>query len=852
MIHDQTTTEQQLHWYADAGMKLVRVSRAEKRATDKEWQNTRVAFEDVSAWVSRGGNVGVQVGEVSGWICAVDLDCREAERLAPRFLPETLLSRKGGQSPSAYVYRSPDLGFQTYKGISSDTLIDLKASSDGRGHYFVVEPSIHRDKGPYEWVGGFNPAAIAEVSKDELRAAVGMLAVAVLIARNLPDTGRHDLALALAGYMLRNGVSFDDVVKILLAAWELKNAPREGLRDIEACVRDSKARLDRNEPATGGRTLEELIPSMPSRIAKFLSWEQADSRELRRYYERSDLGNAERFVDMHGDKVRWCPARKSWLFYDSKRWMWDERGCVVKLAHQTARSIYNDAVIEPDPAKQKEIAKFAVASQNEGRISGMLSQAKPYLAVGMDELDRDRWALNCQNGTLDLRTGNLLPHDPADLITRLAPVEYDSEAECPRFKQFLKETLDTAVAAFLKRYAGYTLTGITRERLFAILYGFGKNGKTTLVELLQDTMGDYATNTDTETILAKKYQGVGNDVAALKGARFVSAAEVEKGRRLAESKVKQLTGSDTVTARFLFGEPFNFRPEFKLWLSTNNKPVVQGTDDAIWDRIRLIPFTQRFEDDKADPKLPEKLREELPGILAWMIEGCLEWQEHGLGEPESVKTATDQYRQDMDTLASFLEDRCVVCPDAVAPATPLYKQYQMWCDDAGEKPETQKMFGMRLSERGFTSAKIKSGTHKDRKGWFGIGIRADDPGPKNPDDGGETPSEQLKDDGDGPLRGPLADDGPLGETSVFADKLSGGVLTADHRGPLNQHLPQQNTRDREIVEKRSASSASSANGTTQHSRRLTVEEQRQVQKLISEGMEASLARAAVLGEEASI
>jgi putative DNA primase/helicase len=446
---------------------------------------------------------------------------------------------------------------------------------------------------------------------------------------------------------------------------------------------------------------------------------------------RTDLGNAERFVDAQRDRVLWCPARKSFLCWDGKRYAWDERGEVVKLAHLTSRSIFHEAAYTEDEDEQKKIAGFAAVSQNTTRIRAMLTEAKPYLAVGMEELDRNPWLVNCQNGTLDLRTGKLKDHDPADRITKIVPVEYHPEASCPRFLRFLKETLvDDGVIKFVKRYSGYTLTGITRERLLAILYGFGKNGKTTLVELLQDVMGDYATNTDTETLLMKRYQGVSNDVAALKGARFVSAAEVEQGRRLAESKVKQLTGRDTVTARYLFGEPFNFRPEFKLWLSTNNKPVIQGTDDAIWDRIRLIPFTQRFDGERQDPKLPEKLRSELAGVLAWMVEGCLEWQEHGLGEPDSVREATDQYRAEMDTLAAFIEDRCVVREGIVAPATPLYKQYQMWCDDAGEKPETQKVFGMRLRERGFTSDKIKRGPHKDRKGWFGIGLRADHPDPE--------------------------------------------------------------------------------------------------------------------------
>jgi putative DNA primase/helicase len=741
----QSATERDtdlLRFYDGEGIKLVRLSRRTKRPVDEEWQLRQLAVEALQEWVRNGGDVGWQCGEVSGWISAADLDWPEARTLAPRFLPDTLRGAKGQEDPSQYFYRSPGLGYKKFTGLDGSEIIALKASNNGAGHQVVVAPSVHREKGSYLFVGGYNPAAIAEVDKDQLRKLVGMLAAAALIARHLPPTkeegggGRHDLALALAGYMLRNGEAAENVEKMLVGAWWVRKAPREALEDIQRSVRDTTARLARNEPATGGRRLEELLPGMPQKIADFLGWERPDMREQRRSYWLTDLGNAERFTDIYRGVVLWCPARKTWLLWDGTRWAWDERGLVRKLAHKTARGIYRDAANEPDEAKQREIAKFARASQNEARISAMLNEAKPYLAVGMEELDQDPWLINCQNGTLNLRTGKLKAHDPADRITKIVPEAYDPDAPCPRFKQFLKETLvEEAVISFVKRYSGYTLTGITRERLLAILWGFGMNGKTTLVELLRDVMGDYATNTDTETLLMKRYQGVGNDVAALKGARFVSAAEVEQGRRLAESKVKQLTGRDTVTARFLFGEPFNFTPEFKLWLSTNNKPVIQGTDDAIWDRIRLIPFTQRFDGKRQDTKLPEKLRGELAGVLAWMVEGCLEWQEHGLGEPESVREATDQYRAEMDTLAAFIEDRCVVHEDAVAPATPLYKQYQMWCDDAGERPETQKMFGMRLRERGFSSDKIKRGPHKDRKGWFGIGLRADLPDPEDPEDG---------------------------------------------------------------------------------------------------------------------
>jgi putative DNA primase/helicase len=807
-----------LRFYDNEGIKLVRLSHRTKKPVDSGWQQRPLALEAAQEWVRSGGDVGWQCGKVSGWMSAVDLDCEEAQRLAPRFLPETLRGAKGKETPSQYFYRSPDLGYKKFSEIGGAAeLIAIKASNNGRGHQVAVAPSVHREKGPYHFIGGYNPAAIAVADKDELRHRVGMLAAAALIARLLPPSkdegggGRHDLALALSGYMLRNGEAAEDVEKVLTAAWEVRNAPHQGIEDVRRIVRDTSTRLARNEPATGGRRLGELIPRMPEKIADFLGWEQPSMREQRRHYARTDLGNAERFVDAHRDRVLWCPSRKSFLCWDGKRYEWDMRGEVVKLAHTTARSIFHEAADAESEEEQKAITKWALASQNESRINAMLSQARPYLAVGMEELDRDAWLVNCQNGTLDLRTGKLKAHNPVDRITKIVPTDYHPDAPRPRFEQFLKETLvDEAVISFVKRYSGYTLTGITRERLLAILYGLGKNGKTTLVELLRDVIGDYATNTDTETLLMKRYQGVGNDVAALKGARFVSAAEVEQGRRLAESKVKQLTGRDTVTARYLFGEPFNFTPEFKLWLSTNNKPVIQGTDDAIWDRLRLIPFTQRFDGDRQDPKLPQKLRAELPGVLAWMVEGCLEWQEHGLGEPESVRQATDQYRAEMDTLAAFIEDRCVVREGLVAPATPLYKQYQMWCDDAGEKPETQKMFGMRLRERGFVSNKIKRGPHKDRKGWFGIGLRADHPDPEDPEDSNHEPSGGPAAGGEGPPRGPSSSDRPLGGSRSSKPNSSGGGAQSGQSGPKSQNPPYQSPLAEKDSEKRSASSASSA------------------------------------------
>src|SRR5829696_2643463 len=819
-----------ISYYANEGIKLVRLDGRTRKPIDYEWQNIDVPLEDIKQHVSRRGGVGWQCGEASGWISAVDNDWREAMELAPRFLPDTLRGAKGREQPSHYIYRSPGLGFQTFRGLDGTEIIALKASNNRRGHQIVVAPTIHPDKGPYHFVGGYNPAAVAEVDKDELRKRTGRLAVAALLARILPPSrdegggGRHDLALALSGYMLRNGESVEVVAQILVAAWEQRKAPRGHVEDVRQAVRDTASRLAHNEPATGGRRLGELFPKLPEKIADFLSWVRPNMREQRRHYMRTDLGNSERFADAHRDRVLWCPARKSSLCWDGKRYAWDERGEAVKLAHATARSIFHEAADTEDEDEQKAIAKWALASQNESRINAMLSQARPYLAVGMEELDRDPWLINCQNGTLDLRTGKLKDHDPADRITKIVPMDYDPDAPAPRFKRFLKEALvDDAVIKFVKRYSGYTLTGITRERLLAILYGFGKNGKTTLVELLHEVLGDYARNTDVETLLIKKYQGVGNDVAALKGARFVSAAEVEKGRRLAESKVKQLTGRDTVTARFLFGENFDFKPEFKLWLSTNNKPVIQGTDDAIWDRLRLIPFTQRFDGDRQDPKLPEKLRGEMAGVLAWMVEGCLKWQEHGLGEPESVRQATEQYRAEMDTLAAFLDEECVIAAGNRILAERLYQSYAMWCDKSGERKEPKKAFVGRLQERGFKRRRETAGVNKGRYIWLGIGFRSDDEPPEDDEDG--SPSE------------PSGSQGSPSESRKDTRNSSGGGVGGEPSEAKNQNPPKHPPR----VEKDVDTGFTGFTG-------FTPEREQRIRKLVGEGMSEKLAREEILGK----
>jgi putative DNA primase/helicase len=439
----------------------------------------------------------------------------------------------------------------------------------------------------------------------------------------------------------------------------------------------------------------------------------------------TDLGNAERFAERHREDVRFCYEWRKWLAWDGRRWNVDLSGAVERKAKATVRTIYAETESEGDEDRRRAIAKHAIRSEAHTRLNAMvgLSRSESGIPIQAKHLDKDPWLLNVENGTIDLRSGELREHSRADLITKLAPVEYDPDAEAPTWEAFLREVLPSEdLRGFLRRAIGYTLTGDTSERAIFLLHGTrGKNGKSTFLEAIRDILGDHAMKTSSETLLAKPAGGIPNDIARLKGARFVAASETEANRRLAEAMVKEITGRDTISARFLYGEHFDFRPEFKVWLATNHKPEVKGTDPAIWDRIRLVPFEVRIPEERQDKRMPEKLCEELPGILAWAVEGCREWQREGLGEPREVKAATESYRKEQDVLGKFIEDRCVVGSTAITKATPLYQAYRQWCDETGETAVRQVAFGQGLAERGFESGKNPVRDNRVNI-WRGIGL----------------------------------------------------------------------------------------------------------------------------------
>jgi putative DNA primase/helicase len=304
---------------------------------------------------------------------------------------------------------------------------------------------------------------------------------------------------------------------------------------------------------------------------------------------------------------------------------------------------------------------------------------------------------------VNLRSGELRPHRREDLLTKIAPVEYDPDAPAPTWQATLERVLpNSEIQAFFKRLCGYATTGDTSEHVLPMLFGTGANGKSTVLNALLEALGGYAMQSAPDLLIAKRNSHP-TELADLFGARLVASIEVEDGRRLAESLVKQLTGGDRVKARRMRQDFWEFSPTHKVFMAVNHKPIVRGTDTAIWRRIRLIPFTETIPPTEQDKRLPEKLNAELPGILAWAVEGCLEWQREGLQAPEEVRKATGEYRSEMDVLGAFLKECCRRDADATVGAQDLYKAYQMWAEENGERSEGKRKFSTQLKERGFES-----------------------------------------------------------------------------------------------------------------------------------------------------
>lgn len=459
----------------------------------------------------------------------------------------------------------------------------------------------------------------------------------------------------------------------------------------------------------------------------------------------SDYTNARALVRAHGQDLRYCWPWKKWLVWTGSHWQLDDTGTIRQLAKHTIKRLARHAEHLEDQ-EAKALLGHVKKSLSTAALKAMIESAQdePGIPVLPDALDTDPWFLNCTNGTIDLTTGLLQPPQQAHLITKCLPVAYEPDALCPTWHAFLwkimggnptpddpdmsESDLEARSRAddrphrlidFLQRALGYALTGSTSEQCLFILHGTGANGKSTLLELLQTLLDDYAQSTPAASLLAKdRHEGIPNDIARLRGARLVTAVEIGEGKRLNEELVKRLTGGDTLTARFLHAEFFDFVPEFKLFIACNHLPTIKGTDHAIWRRVYRLPFTVTIPPEEQDSTLPARLRAELPGILAWLVQGCLAWQKNGLQPPQEVRDATQEYKTSMDVFEGFLTEECTRLPGISVRASDLYSAYERWCNANDIDAISKRAFGIRLAESGLTAYQGTGGT----RFWQGIDL----------------------------------------------------------------------------------------------------------------------------------
>lgn len=438
---------------------------------------------------------------------------------------------------------------------------------------------------------------------------------------------------------------------------------------------------------------------------------------------RTEAANAKRLVALRGADFRWCEPFGRFHVWTGARWEADPKRIVERFAKEVYQNLWTEIAGCADVSDDELAAmiRFVRSTGTARAIDAMLrlARSEPGIPVVPDELDQDVWLLNCPNGTLDLRTGELRPHRREDLITKLCPVPFDKNASAPIWEATITRCLanNQRLITFVQRLFGWWSTGDVSEQILPIFYGLGANGKSLLVNTYLDCLGpDYAMKAAPD-LLIEKGDSHPTERADLFGRRFVAAIETDEGRRLAEGLIKELCGGDRVRARFMRQDFFEFRPTHKVLLACNHKPVVRGSDYAIWRRLRIVPFTVVIPPAEQDKALPVKLRRELPGILAWCVRGCLDWQAHGLDAPEEVEVATEGYRSEQDWLGEFLRACCVEHPSASAKAADLLNAYVAW---SGDKAMTPKRLGASLRERGFTDAR----TEKARL-WKGIGLLAD-------------------------------------------------------------------------------------------------------------------------------
>lgn len=505
-----------------------------------------------------------------------------------------------------------------------------------------------------------------------------------------------------------------------LAFWTGKSASRmDSMFRETSLMRDKWDRIHFSDTGEtyGERTIAEAISSTTTTVLdhkheiEYAEFDVSsnvdavadiDEAKPKKKFRLNELGNAERIAYEYGHAIRFV-SEIGWMLWDGKRWKYDNKLQIERIANKVLRELEKS----DDEMERSWARKCGKRNIRMNSIKDLM----PLVPAEREEFDRHKFLFNCSNGILNLRTGELQQHDRELRLSKLANVEFDEKAQCPTWLSFLQQIFkgDNELIDYMQRLIGYSMTGDISEQGMYFLVGGGSNGKSTFINIIKAMMGDYGLQTKSDTFIKKKNDGANNDIARLVGSRFVSAVESEEGEKLQESLVKTITGGEPILARFLRQEFFEFIPEFKVFFTTNHKPIIGGVDEGIWRRVKIIPFTLNLKPHERDKKLEEKLSLEMSGILNWALEGCLKWQESGLKEPKVVVDATGNYKEEMDILAPFLAEICYTDEpknEAIRiEAQELYKVYDNWCFKSGERQIGNRSFYRMLETKGFGKTK---------------------------------------------------------------------------------------------------------------------------------------------------
>lgn len=670
--------------YAARGFPVLPLKPGSKHPATRHGKNdASTDAGQVASWfpTDTNRNVGIVTGEQSRLI-VVDIDPRNGgeagfERLERTYrkLPDTKCAKTGGGGRHLYFsVPAGTAGLSDRPNVATYRGVDVKA-----GGYVVAAPSIHESGNPYVWEGDAPIADAPDWLIDLARGGKRIKPAAPPSDGSIAEGGRNDNLFRMASGLRARGYSPEAIFAAVAAENEARCVPPIDADEVERIVNS----VMRYEPGSD--------------------------------HAETELGVARRLVDAMDGGARYEPASRDWFVWDGRRWARDDEGRVIRLAKRVVDDLPTAAKLVSDPETFKRRVAFATKMQTAARISGAIELAKtePGVPIKFDAFDRQPDLLNVRNGMVNLRSGELLPHDRGAFSTHVIDIDYDPAAACPVFERFVADVLahDPELVQYVQRAIGYAATGETREQCFFVFHGEGANGKSTLLNVIRAVLGSYGKHTPTETLVAKT-GGASNDLARLAGTRFVTASEANADQRLADGLLKQITGDEPIVARYLFKEFISFHPTFKPFLATNQLPQVNGNDPAIWRRIRTIPFTRVFTAEEQDRELGDKLAAERAGILAWIVRGAASWYWDGLPTPAAVKEANAEYRADMDSVGQFIEERCEVAADAAVTASTLYGSYRHHSNDNGRAPVNATMFGRTLSKRGFMPEKRGGVQHR--------------------------------------------------------------------------------------------------------------------------------------------